>query len=322
MQVKNEKLRSRLLGSNVATLIVVLIIVVAVFTVLKRSYLTADNAINIVYACCTVGLLAIGETFLIIGGHIDLSCAACGAASGVLVAILVTKLGVSWYAALLICIAMGAVVGVANSVLANVFNLQPFIATLAMASVCQGVGYLICDGRSVSLINKPLVTLGSGKIFDIIPIPVIVLLALYLIFAFVLNRTTFGRTIYVIGGNPMASRLAGLNPKKISSVLYVISGMIAALAGCLLAGRMHCGAPSSVLGSEFDAITAAVLGGVAFTGGRGTLGGCLIGLIIIQCFSNGLSYVGVSSFWQMIAKGLLLIGALLVDYFRSVRTAK
>jgi ribose transport system permease protein len=320
MPEKGEFKGARLLESNIVTLFIVMIAVMAVFTVINPSYLTYNNIINIVYASCITGLLAIGETYLIIAGHIDLSCAACGAASGVLAAILVTRMGVPWYAALAICLALGAVVGAANAVLTNVFNLQPFIATLAMAAVCQGMGYLFCDGRSVALNDSALVALGSGKRFGRIPAPVLILILLYLIFGFILNRTTFGRSVYVIGGNPTASRLAGLNPKKISSVIYVMSGVISALAGCLLAGRMHSGAPSSVLGSEFDAITAAVLGGVAFTGGRGTLGGCFLGLIIIQCFGNGLNYVGVSAFWQTIAKGLLLVGALLVDYIRAFRT--
>ncbi len=322
MQEKKESFGSKLLKSNNLTLIIVLILVVAVFTLLKRSYLTTTNAINIIYAICITGLIAIGQTFLIIAGHIDLSSAATGAASGVLIAVILANTAIPWYVALLFCLILGAVVGVVNSVLTNVFNLQPFIATLAMASVCEGMGYLFCNGRSVSVSDKALVTLGSGKIFGIVPVPIIILIVLYLIFAFILNRTTFGRSVYVIGGNRMASRLAGLSPRKISSVLYVMSGVISALAGCLLAGRMHNGAPNSVLGSEFDAITGAVLGGVAFTGGRGTLGGCFIGLVIIQCFSNGLNYVGVSSFWQSVAKGLLLISALLVDYFRSLRTDK
>jgi ribose transport system permease protein len=228
-------------------------------------------------------------------------------------------MGFPWYAALPICLIFGAAAGTVNAILTNVFRLQPFIATLAMASVCQGIGFLLCNGRNISLNDAALNTLGAGRIFSQIPIAIIFLIVFYAIFAFVLNRTTFGRSIYVIGGNPTASHLAGLDPKRISTILYIISGVLAALAGCLLAGRMRSGAPNAITGSEFDAIIAAVLGGVAFTGGRGTLGGCLLGLLIIQCFNNGLNFMGLSSFWQMVAKGLLLIGALLVDYVRSLR---
>ena len=305
--------------SNTITLLIVLIALVAIFSLLNKNYLTTVNMFNILYACCVTGLLAIGVTLLIIAGQIDLSCGAIGAASGVLVAVLITRAGFPWYAAMLCCIVFGAAVGAANSILTNVFKLQPFIATLAMASVCQGMGYLFCNGRSVSLNDSAMNTLGAGRILGNVPIPVIFLVVLYIIFAFILNRTTFGRRIYVIGGNSMASLLAGLNPKKITTILYIISGVLASLAGSLLAGRMRSGAPNAVLGSEFDAIIAAVLGGVAFTGGRGTLGGCLLGLLIIQCFSNGLNFMRISSFWQTVMKGLLLIGALLVDYVRSLR---
>ena len=297
----------------------VLIALVGIFGLLRPTYLTTVNMLNILYASTVTGLLAIGITLLIIAGHIDLSCGGIGAASGVLVAVLVTRIGFPWYAALLTCLVFGAAVGAVNSILTNIFRLQPFIATLAMASVCSGMGYLFCGGRNVALHEPTLNLLGAGRILGNVPVAIIFLIVFYAIFAFVLNRTTFGRSIYVIGGNPTASRLAGLNPKKITTVLYMVSGTLAALAGCLLAGRMRSGAPNAVTGAEFDAIIAAVLGGVAFTGGRGTLGGCLLGLLIIQCFNNGLNFMGLSSFWQMVAKGLLLIGALLVDYFRSLR---
>ena len=318
--MEKKKLRIiKLPESNILTLIIVLIALIAMFSLMRPTYLSVINMVNILYASTVTGLLAVGITLLIIAGHIDLSCGGIGAASGVLLAVLVTRMDFPWYLALLCCLIFGAAIGAVNSVLTNVFNLQPFIATLAMASVCSGMGYLFSGGRSVSLINNALSTLGAGRIFGSIPIAIIILIAVYIIFAFILNRTTFGRSIYVIGGNPMSSRLAGLNPKKITSVLYIISGILASLAGCLLAGRMRSGAPNAVSGSEFDAIIASVLGGVAFTGGRGTLGGCLIGLLIIQSFSNGLNFMSISSFWQQVAKGLLLIGALLVDYFRSLK---
>ena len=125
----------------------------------------------------------------------------------------------------------------------------------------------------------------------------------------------------MIGGNPEAARLAGLNPKKISTILYVIAAMIAAFAGVMMTTRMHSGQPAGGAGSEFDAITAAILGGVAFSGGKGNLAGCFIGLLIMQCFNNGLTVINVSSFWQTVAKGLLLIAALIFDYFRRKKLA-
>lgn len=318
---KKLKLSEMLLKSNSAILLLILIVVVIVFSVLNGNYFSTQNATNIFYSATTVGLLAIGETFLIIGGHIDLSNSALAAMSGVMVAMLI-KSGMPWPLAMLLVLLVGAVVGLINSTLANVFSIQPFIATLAVASICEGVGYIISDGRPIGVTNRSFINLGTYKLFGWIPVPVIILIVSFLVFGFILKKTTFGRKVYIIGGNAEAAHLAGINPKRISTVLYVLSSAIGALVGIILAARMHTGAPTAASGADFDAITAAVLGGVAFTGGKGTMVGCFIGLMIIQCFNTGLSVVGVSSFWQSVAKGLLLVFALVLDHFRMKTVSK
>ena len=318
---KKLKLSEMLLKSNSAILLLILIVVVIVFSVLNGNYFSTQNATNIFYSATTVGLLAIGETFLIIGGHIDLSNSALAAMSGVMVALLI-KSGMPWPLAMLLVLLVGAVVGLINSTLANVFSIQPFIATLAVASICEGVGYIISDGRPIGVTNRSFINLGTYKLFGWIPVPVIILIVSFLVFGFILKKTTFGRKVYIIGGNAEAAHLAGISPKRISTVLYVLSSAIGALVGIILASRMHTGAPTAASGADFDAITAAVLGGVAFTGGKGTMVGCFIGLMIIQCFNTGLSVVGVSSFWQSVAKGLLLVFALVLDHFRMKTVSK
>ena len=284
---KKLKLSEMLLKSNSAILLLILIVVVIVFSVLNGNYFSTQNATNIFYSATTVGLLAIGETFLIIGGHIDLSNSALAAMSGVMVALLI-KSGMPWPLAMLLVLLVGAVVGLINSTLANVFSIQPFIATLAVASICEGVGYIISDGRPIGVTNRSFINLGTYKLFGWIPVPVIILIVSFLVFGFILKKTTFGRKVYIIGGNAEAAHLAGISPKRISTVLYVLSSAIGALVGIILAARMHTGAPTAASGADFDAITAAVLGGVAFTGGKGTMVGCFIGLMIIQCFNTGL----------------------------------
>lgn len=193
---------------------------------------------------------------------------------------------------------------------------------MAVASICEGVGYIISDGRPIGVTNRSFINLGTYKLFGWIPVPVIILIVSFLVFGFILKKTTFGRKVYIIGGNAEAAHLAGISPKRISTVLYVLSSAIGALVGIILAARMHTGAPTAASGADFDAITAAVLGGVAFTGGKGTMVGCFIGLMIIQCFNTGLSVVGVSSFWQSVAKGLLLVFALVLDHFRMKTVSK
>lgn len=312
---KKTSVGQKLLKSNSATLILILLVVIIVFSWLNKNYFSAQNATNIFYSATTVGLLAIGETFLMIGGHIDLSCSALAAMSGVIVALLIQN-NLPWGIALIIVLLIGVVVGLLNSALANIWHIQPFIATLAVASICEGAGYIISGGRPIPITNRSFINLGTYKFFGWIPVPVILMVIAFLAFGFVLKRTTFGRRIYIIGGNAEAAHLAGIDPKKISTILYIISSALGAFAGGVLAARMHTGAPTAASGADFDAITAVVLGGVAFTGGKGTMGGCFIGLMIIQCFNTGLSVVGVSSFWQSVAKGILLIFALVLDDFR------
>ncbi|MCD7867468.1 MAG: ABC transporter permease [Clostridiales bacterium] len=315
-----EKKKISLFDSNELLMVIMLVVVIAVFSILNRNYLSFSNMSNILMAASTIGLLAIGETYLIIAGHIDLSSAHIASMFGVLTAILINA-NVPWPLAIVIVVVTSSVVGLANSCLVNVFGMQPFIATLAMSEVCQGVGYLICDGKSIQVSNKAFTSIGSLRILGI-PLPAILMLILFVIFGFILAKTVFGRSIYMIGGNAEAARLAGLKPQKISTILYVISTMVSAFAGVLMTAKMHSGQPTGGSGSEFDAITAAILGGVAFSGGKGNLLGCFIGLLIMQCFNNGLTVMNVSSFWQVVAKGLLLIAALIIDFFRQRRLTK
>lgn len=318
--VKTEtKIRKNIFRSNEVMMLIVLVLVIAFFSMMNKNYLSYTNMTNILLAASIIGLLAIGETFLIIAGHIDLSSAHIAALFGVWAALLINQ-GIPWPCTILIVVAVSSIVGLGNSCLVNIFGLQPFIATLAMSSVCQGLAFLICQGKSVPVNDKVFVKLGSMKIAGI-PFPAILMVILFIIFGFILARTVFGRSIYMIGGNPISAHLAGLNPRKVSTILYVISAMIAAFAGVLMTAKMHSGQPSGGSGSEFDAITAAILGGVAFSGGKGNLAGCFIGLLIMECFNNGLTVVNVSSFWQIVAKGLLLIAALIFDFFRLKKLA-
>jgi ribose transport system permease protein len=189
-------------------------------------------------------------------------------------------------------------------------------------SIIRGFAYIICEGKPVSISNSAFINIGTGRIFNIIPLPVIILVIAVVVFGFILARTYFGRSIYVIGGNPYAARLAGINPIAVRYKLYIISGCLAALAGLLLSARMNSGQPSAANGVEFDAITGVVLGGTAFTGGVGTILGTLIGMLILQSFNTGLVMLNVQVFWQNVAKGVLLVVALVFDFYRKQRQEK
>ncbi len=311
---KDGKKKNNFKSNEMIMMVFVLVLVILIFTVLNKNYFTYANMSNILMAASTIGLLAIGETFLIIAGHVDLSCANIAAMSAVITAILING-GMSWPLAIVLVAAGSTIAGLLNSCLVNVFELQPFIATLATSNVFMGVAYLACSGKSLPVGDKGFNAIGSMRILGI-PFPAVLMVVCFVIFGFILARTIFGRSVYMVGGNAEAARLAGLNPKMVSTILYVISAVLAAFAGVLMTAKMHSGQPSAGSGAEFDAITAAILGGVAFTGGTGNLAGCFIGLLIMQCFNNGLTVINVSSFWQIVAKGLLLIVALLLDFIR------
>ncbi len=299
-------------------LILALILIIVIFSVLTDyKYFTKDNVINILIASSIVGVVVIGECFLLITGHVDLSPGSVAAFSGVLVAILLSK-NVPLLLAIPIVIIVGLCIGYLNSIFVNKIKLEFFIATLASMSIFRGLAYIICGGKAVFVTNKTFLKLGAGRIGGI-PIPVIIFIVMFVIFTIVLSRTRFGRNVYMVGGNATAAHLAGINAQKIRTKLYMMTSGFAALGGIIMAARMSSGQPMSSEGLEFDAVTAVVLGGVAMSGGVGTLGGALIGLFIMQGFNNGLMMLNVPSFWQTVSRGLLLVAALSFDYVRKLK---
>lgn len=302
-------------------LVIALIVMVIVFSICtKGKYILKANIINILLASSIVGLVAIGESFILIGGQSDLSPGSVSAFSGVLVAILL-RAGWNMFLAIITVLIVGAVIGLFNALMVNKMKIAAFIATLATMSICRGSAYIICNGKAVSVTNQAFLKIGSGRVLGI-PIPGIILIVMLIIFGIVLSRTGFGRKIYMIGGNATAARLAGINDMKLKTILFVLSAMLSAFGGCILAARMNSGQPSASDGLEFDAITAAVLGGVAFTGGSGDMLGTLIGLLILQGFNNGILMMNIQSFWQIVLRGVLLVLALAFDFFRRASKNK
>ena len=305
----------RIVSSSNFGILVALIVMVIVFTILKKTYLLPANIRNILVSCSIVGLVAIGETYLMIAGQIDMAPGSVSAFSGVLVAVLL-KAGWSMVPAILLTVAIGAVVGLINAVLVNRLEISFFIATLATQSIFRGLAFIICGGKSIGVSNQAFLKIGTIRILGV-SLPIIIFLVFFIAFGIVLAKTRFGRSIYMVGGNANAARLAGIQPKRIISILFVLSSCLASMGGIILASRMNSGQPSASEGLEFDAVTSCVLGGVAMSGGIGSMSGAFIGLLIMQGFANGLSVLNVQSFWQKVAKGLLLIAALSFDFLRK-----
>ncbi|MCF0121362.1 MAG: ABC transporter permease [Oscillospiraceae bacterium] len=318
--MEKKSTMKKITQSKSFTLIIVLIVVVIFFYIMNKNYLASDNIRNILNAASLTGTLAVGIACILISGNCDLSAGSVGMLGGVLVA-MALKTGMPWPLALLISICFGLVAGGVNAILVNVFNFMPFIATLAMSSVWKGIGLVLTDSQNIAISNQSFWKVGAGAVLGI-PMPFIIMVALLIIYGFILNYTRFGRFMYMCGGNRNAARLAGINPKRISAILYLNCSAIACLGGSVLAARMHTGSPSSVIGQELEGITASVLGGVSFTGGSGGMLGCFFGLILLNCFNNGLTVIGLGSYWQIVASGVLLILALVLDFVREKNRIK
>lgn len=313
--MENVVKKKKLIDGDKLVLLGAIIVVFILFTFLNRNFMTVTNIINLLVAASLVGLVAIGHTYLIIAGQNDLSSGSLAALSGVVAALLVSK-GMNFGLSIIITVAIAAMIGVFNAWMVNKIKLEAFIATLVTQSVVRGFAYIICDGKPIAISNPNFITLGKVRFLNI-PLSVWIMIIAMIIFGFILAKTRFGRSVYAIGGNQVAARLAGLNPEKIILGCYVMMGIFCAIGGIIFAARMNSGQPSACVNLEFDSITAVILGGVSFTGGVGTMGGTALGIILIQAFNMGLTMVNVPSFWQYVARGGLLLFALTSDYFRK-----
>ena len=220
-----------------------------------------------------------------------------------------------------ITIAGGLLFGLLNGLLVTKIKLQPFITTLATMSIARGLASIICQVKPVRIANESLNAVGSLQVLTV-PLPVLILVVLIAVFGILLAKTEFGRNVYLVGGNPEAARLAGINVNKIKVQLFMISGAIAALGGVILAARMNSGQPGAAANVDTDAITAVVLGGIAMTGGTGTMFGTFLGLLVLLTLNNGLLVLGVTTYWQNVAKGVVLVFALALDFYRTKRRNK
>ncbi len=310
----------RTIGGDKLVIMGAILGVFVLFGSLNPNFLTHTNVINILVASSLVGLVAIGHTYLIIAGQNDLSPGSLAALSGVLAALFVS-LGMPLSLSIIFTIGVCILVGVFNAFMVNKIKIEAFIATLVTQSIVRGFAYIVCDGKPVPISNEKFIALGQIRILDL-PIPVWITIFAFIIFGFILAKTKFGRSIYAIGGNRDAARLAGLNPERTTLISFILMGILCGIGGITFAARMHSGQPSSGINLEFDAITAVILGGVSFTGGVGTMLGTALGVLLIQAFNMGLTMVNVPSFWQYVARGLLLLFALTLDFVRKKNREK
>jgi len=303
--------RRLLLDNGALTALIVLVIAMSA---LSGDFLTTDNLLNIGVQAAVTAILAFGVTFVIVSAGIDLSVGSVAALSATVLAWSATSAGIPVVIAVLLAIATGLACGLVNGILISYGKLPPFIATLAMLSVGRGLSLVISQGSPIafpSSISHLGDTLGGW-----LPVPVLVMVVVGLITAFVLGRTYIGRSMYAIGGNEEAARLSGLRVKKQKLAIYALSGLFAAAAGIVLASRLSSAQPQAANGYELDAIAAVVIGGASLAGGTGKASGTLIGALILAVLRNGLNLLSVSAFWQQVVIGVVIALAVLLDTVR------
>ena len=278
---------------------------VGFFTVANQSGLLRDAAL--------IGIAATGMTLVIIAGEIDVSTGPAVALSSVIVAVAMTQWGLPALLAILITLVVGAGWGALAGVLRARFLVPSFIATLGLWSVLRGLGQFGTDALPVPLpLDEPVMPFLTGTIVGV-PTPAVIMIVAFLVFAFVARKTAFGRSVFAIGGNAAAARLAGIKVARVRVILFAIMGMLGALSGVLLAARLGSGNAGAANGLEFDVIAAVVIGGTAMSGGRGSLVGTFLGVIFITLIGNGLVLLGVDSFLQSVVRGVIIVLAVLLN---------
>lgn len=298
--------------SGILVLLIILIVSLAIF---EPAFISMGNVNNIIRAAAVPVVLGIGMTFAILTGGIDLSVGSVLAFSGVLLALLAGIMPIS-LAVLVTLLLVTAVVGGINGSLVGLVGLNGFVITLATLGVFRGIAYLVTNGKTQTVDPGALVTaLGDGDIGPV-PGPLLVMVVLALFASYLLRFTYFGRDVYAVGGNEVAAQLAGINTRHVKMTVYFVSAACATLAGVMSVGRMESAAPTAGSGIELAVVAGVLLGGTRLSGGVGTITGTVIGIFFLTCISNALSIIGVSSYWQPIATGLLLIVALVFDRFR------
>lgn len=291
--------------------LIALIILCLIITCITPRFLTVSNIFNVFTQVSVNAIMAVGMCFVILTGGIDLSVGSILAISGAVTATLLSK-GVNVTLAIIVALIIGASIGFINGLIVAKGRIQAFITTLATMTIFRGVTYVYTDGIPIAGLKSNFTMIGNGTLVGI-PYPIIIILIVFLAAWYVLTQTKYGRYVYAVGGNEDSSRLSGINTDKIKTLVYVLSGLAAALAGIIVTSRIGSASPNAGTGFELDAIAAVVLGGTSLSGGEGSIVGTIIGAMIIGVLSNGLNLMNVSSFYQSILKGIVILLAVLAD---------
>lgn len=312
IQIGKKKFDYKEVVTKLGPLLALIVLVVFV-TFLNPSFISATNLLNLLRQVSTNALIAFGMTFVIITGGIDLSVGSTLALSSALTAGMIVS-GLDPVLAMIVGVGIGFVLGAVNGLLITKGKMAPFIATLATMTIFRGLTLVFTDGKPITGIGDSFIFkyMGRGYLFGI-PFPVVLTLVCFAVLFMLLHKMTFGRKTFAIGGNEKAAYIAGIKSDRIKVMIYAISGMMASISGIIITSRLNSAQPTAGTSYEMDAIASVVLGGTSLSGGRGRIVGTLIGALIIGTLNNGLNLLGVSSFYQQVVKGIVIIIAVLID---------
>ncbi|AZO93289.1 ABC transporter permease [Halocella sp. SP3-1] len=317
MTTEKNKFTNFLLDNGI---IVGLVLLGVILSFTSPYFLTTRNLINVLRQVSINGLLSIGMTYVILTGGIDLSVGSLLSFGGIIAASFASASfggGSSpAFVSIFLGLLVGAALGAVNGVFISKWKIPPFVVTLGMLSVARGFTYIYSDGMPIPNLSKSFIFIGQGTIFGI-PVPVIIFALVFAIAWIILYKTRFGRYIYAVGGNINSAKISGINTKWIIFSVYVISGLLSSLGGLILTARTTAGLPQAGNSYELNAIGAVVIGGTSLKGGQGSLVGTLLGVLIIGVINNGLDLLGVSSYYQQVIKGAIIVGAVLINHMKD-----
>jgi ribose transport system permease protein len=300
------------------SMVVILIVIIGYFSYRSERFTSPENLLTILVAAAPFALIALGQTLVILTGGIDLSPGSIIAIAAMTAATVAKAFPGQVLLTVLSALVVGLIAGSVNGFVVSRLNVPPFIATLGMLTLGSGIAYAIGNGAPINGLPPEFGEIANTRLLGV-QIPVIVMILGIVILAIIMRRTAYGMRVYAVGGNPLAAQIAGINVRRTLFSVYAISGVLAGLSGVMLASRVISGPPNLGQGYELDAIAAVVIGGASLFGGRGTIWGTALGLLLIQTLNNGLDLLIVPTYWQDVIKGLLIVAAVAVDVWSSKR---
>lgn len=317
-QKKPNALKSLALKRESTMVLILIVIFIAMSVARPDTFKTQDNLFNLLKQISLISIIAIGQTFVLATGGIDLSVGYSLGLAGIVMTKLFT-LGINSWTAIILGLLTSVLIGFINGLIITTFNLPPFIVTLGMANVARGLTYIITKGFPIALDNQFVWALGNGY-WGPVPIMAVIMIVLVIISAYLLDRTRFGTRVIAIGGNETAAMLSGINVKKYKTMVYTLTGLLAGIAGVIMVGRLNAGNPNAGLNFDTDSIAAAVVGGTSMAGGDATMVGTLLGALLLGVIKNALVLLNVNMYWQTVVVGAIIIVVCIFDsYTRAKR---